>query len=399
MLPQLRADCCRPAVAEAVTTALHAAGTNDVMKWGKGFLVRLSACLVTAAWMLTGCAGDTDQVANSTTTVAAKIPVTRVTGVVDVTDSRPWATADGKAVSTSHDAVFRRDGGFRTVATDRSSAAAWEPGGRTFTQWTVAVGGGPAFGNVETNTAMGRPDIVTMPPIFRPVDGLVQYALAAAERSETATEHVTAMGRSAIKLSTELPGDKLGPSADRGVVVVDEETELPLSAELFREGQPFYSLYWSRFDVATGEFGTLEAFDVSGGIPPGATVARNDQVYVSVERLGSLTEAVGYDVFTGENVPEGYSFTRAAVRKGEGLVTGAEGSNPNGADTVSVEFRIGWHSLVVTNRRTLGDTARWSDPFGAEGLVVPTTPIVLRSGPLVGAEGESVVAPGAVPYV
>lgn len=364
---------------------------------GSHFFVQQRGVGILFAVLLTsvsGCGSDNESAAASTSTTAGVPSTTHVSGVIEVSDSRPWATTNGEAVITRHRVDFRPDGSYRTIAEDQTSAAAWDAAGRALTQWSREAGGAVSA-LVGENAALGLPDVAIEPPIFRPLDHLADHVLAERSRSADAAATAQRFGRPALEKSVDLPVSKLGPSADHAVAVIDAETGLPLDVQLTSDGKPFYSVEFVDFVPSTGDVHTLEAYDVRGSIPPGANRATVDNGFSRVDSIATIDQLAGYDVFTPTALPQGFSLDRAVIEKGPGQPTGAEGMNPPGQNVVSLLYRDNWHRLVVTSRQPAAEPTAWADPFASEGKVVTTTPITVADGPLEGATGDVVVAAGA----
>lgn len=186
--------------------------------------------------------------------------------------------------------------------------------------------------------------------------------------------------------------DRLLP--DRVVVVIDQQTGLPVRIRGTLEGHFIHETRVNRLAVNSGL--PHERFELR--FPSGAKVERVDSGFRRVP-LDRVAEIVGYEPLVPRWVPEGYELSDVAVAqrdRGTRNFVGDRG-NPRGRDVVSLSYRRGLGQVVVTTRRVGEEPDRWGNPFddGFEVSGFEITPERLRieDGALAGSEGELVIAP------
>lgn len=326
--------------------------------------------------------------------VAAGPPPTPalITMSFDVTDGRSWKLQEGKPSLTHYSGTFGRDGSFRVEASDNSQASSWDAETRKAAQWSTEIGTTTA--TVTTNTPYGSPDFSVAPLAFQPFSDLTTYVLAQRSRVPSAETSTTVNSRSATRMNLTLPGSKLGEAADHAEVVVDDETGLPFSVQMTRNGSPFYAMTTTDFTTRSSE--DSSDFDVSKDIPAKAETAQLDENFQ--KRDDAAAWSLHYAPFSAE-LPLGWTLAGTVVHSGTGKPTGAEGMNPPGQDVVSMVYVNGWQRAVVTTRHTAGVSESWGNPFAVEGVFVEATPVSGGQGQLHDATGEVAVVPGLPPFL
>jgi hypothetical protein len=180
--------------------------------------------------------------------------------------------------------------------------------------------------------------------------------------------------------------------ADRLEVTVDQATGIPVRVLETLHGERRRVLRVERLSLDA----PLPADAFTLAFPPGMEVARTDYGFSRVE-LSDVRAAVGYAPFVPAWVPGGFALSEVAVAA-HTAPTGAEAGNPPSEDVVSLAYRRGFDTLIVTTRRDLGK--HWDDPLATgEGFVDHPDSVTIDGGALAGVNGNLLIAPRGTPHV
>ena len=247
--------------------------------------------------------------------------------------------------------------------------------------WLPGPGGGfEAYGGVRTGLApLNTPD-------QGPMDWVLRTDLTTTLRaaSPEPAEETTYDGRPAWVLGADVtPQDSAGELAyDRIEATIDRETAFPVRIVESRDGLAIREITVE--GLTAGTPAARAEFDLT--VPHGVTVTRTDEGFrrVATPPDGALVPSA---------VPEGFVLAEVAVAE-RGSHTGVEGHNPESREVVSLLYRRGFDTLLVTTRlRTSGE---WTDPM-ASGEGVPDEPEPVA---LAGMRAEYVAnARGTAPHV
>jgi len=263
-------------------------------------------------------------------------------------------------------------------------------------------------GTEVTNLPAGPPDFAARSSSLRRNFGSVVRAFLD-DSSDVPVTDVIEEGRQAWRLVMPVVPNKLagpGRSGDQLEVVVDRESGFPLRITESLQGRFLQGVRLS--GLVVDEPVDPGAFVLD--FPPGTEVFRQDVGFRQVT-LDQAASAVGYRPVLPTEVPAG--FERAEVTAApQGRETGTEGMNPAAAGVVSVAYRRGFDTIVVTTRLTDGiprcprelpgssPGPCWADPLATgEGIIDEPEPFVVGDGELAGADAELVVSPRGTPHV
>lgn len=247
-------------------------------------------------------------------------------------------------------------------------------------------GGFESFGGVRRGLAP------VQTPDQGPADWVLRMDLTAALRAapDTVATEVTYEGRPAWLLEAAVqPQDSAGDHAiDRIAATIDKGTAFPVRIVETRHGRTVREITVE--GLTAGGPAARAEFDVT--IPPGTKVTTTDGGFRRV-----ALDDVPYDALVPSVVPEGFELTEVAVAE-RGGPTGTEGMNPVSERVVSLAYRRGFDTLLVTTR--LRSRGTWTDPMASgEGIVDTPEPVTL-GGALAAARAEYVAnAQGTAPHV
>jgi hypothetical protein len=212
-------------------------------------------------------------------------------------------------------------------------------------------------------------------------------------------EEVQVQGRPAWRISTPVRQDRLaGPpgSPDHVVIVVDQETGIPLQARWTQEGRLEEALRMTNVDVNAD----VSRSDLRVRIPAGVERTRSDLGFQRVP-LDGVEDVVGYAPLVPGWLPEGFEVADVTAAE-QGRPTGVEGMNPAAPGVVSMAYRRGFDAIFISTRIAVEPTggAVWSDPLATgEGFVDEPEPVQLERGALSGVEANLLIVPLTIPHL
>jgi hypothetical protein len=274
------------------------------------------------------------------------------------------------------------EGGIRDLAYDAAGRRAveiteFEPGRLAAYVTTEAPPGGPDLGFVV-------PDPLAL------ADSVISLAKAGDRRVTPADHAVT--GRPVWRYDGPLVEDRLGDGPDAMIAEVDQATGVVLDLQERAKGRIVRQLL--ALSAETSDQIDRSRFQIE--IPKSAEISSFSRGF----RPTTLKEAASempYPVLTPGEVPGGFQLVAVAVNRDVPSPTGAEGMNPPVADIVVLHWRKGFLSFSETLRPVSGQP--WDDPFGAEGMVYPSTPVRAQLPGLDPLVGAIVVDPPARPHL
>jgi hypothetical protein len=246
------------------------------------------------------------------------------------------------------------------------------------------------FASVRRGLAPGLPD-------QGPSDWLLQRDLGAVVRAlldakEAAVSDVGYDGREAWRVDLAVEPNAIFADADRLEVTVDQATGIPVRVLETLRGERRRVIRVERLNLDA----PLPAHAFTLAFPPGLEVARTDYGFRRIG-LADVPAAVGYAPLVPAWVPAGFTLSEVAVAT-HTAPTGAEAGNPPSADVVSLAYRRGFDTLIVTTRRDLGK--QWDDPLATgEGFVDHPESVTFDGGALAGATGNLLIAARGTPHV
>jgi len=291
--------------------------------------------------------------------------------------------------------VVRREGpGGEDAETTRYEVAATANGGlRVRGDDGSDQGFDPATGVSRQVTGAAVVEVSGLPadPFHLPARDLLWrdlsgYVAARAEQGDPAVAAVEEQGRPAWRLATALEPNVLGVGGvDHVEVVVDRELLVPLRLVASVAGEVREELSLTLEPTGSGA-----PVPLLPDPPAGATVRHDDDGW----RPGTEADA---DLVPA-TLPEGFGLAAVSVAD-ETSGRGAEGANPRAQGAVQLVYRRGAARVVVTTWAAGGDPQRWSDPFGAEGVVTRPFDVLLDAGALAGTSGHLVFQPERPPHL
>ena len=285
------------------------------------------------------------------------------------------------------------DGSYR-VTSDRKDEA-YDVRRRTHTVHDYGPGY-EAFAHRARRLAAGPPDSYYDSAFQRDLASVVRALLAT---GDVPVEEVQVRGRPAWRLSTPVRQDRLaGPagSPDHLVVVVDQETGVPLRARWTVDGRLREELRLSDLDVNAN----VTQGDLGVRLPDDVRLTRSNQGFQRVS-LDGVEPVVGYPPLVPSWVPAGFELADVTVAE-QGQPTGAEAMNPAAPGVVSMIYRRGFERIVISTRIAVEPTggAVWSDPLATgEGFVDNPDTVRLERGALSGVEANLLIVPLAIPHI
>jgi hypothetical protein len=290
------------------------------------------------------------------------------------------------------------DGDFRLTDLTHGAEQVYEASTNVERMLSVSesAGGDELFASERTGVAPGPPD--QGPSMWILDRNLASVVRALAAGDGGTVEEVTYQGRAAWLLDTAIRPNLIVPeySPDHLVATIDRETGFPLRVVATRNGEFVYEVSLEDL-VVDGEV-SADAFHLE--FPPDTEVFRTDEGFRRVS-LDEAAAMVGYQPVVPSIVPEGYELD-AVFASLEPSITGVEGGNPAVGDIVSLSYRRGLDSLVVTTRPVGDDPSLWTDPmatgegFDDRGVREEVT---FSAGILSGRTGELLVDPLSIPHL
>ncbi len=306
-------------------------------------------------------------------------------------------TPESERVDTTRGTfLILADGSYHTK--DGVQEDAYDSRRRTSTLHDYGPGYDP-FAHRARRLAAGPPDSLGYSDSeFQRDLGSVVRALMAVN-DNLPVEEIEVRGRPAWRLSAPVRQDRLageGGSPDHLVVVIDQETGIPLRARWTVDGRLHEELRMTGVDVN----GEVSRRDLRVPLPPGVRLTQSDQGFRRVP-LEGVEPVVGYAPLVPSWLPEGFELTDVTVAE-QGGPTGAEGMNPAAPGVVSMAFRRGFDSIFISTRVAVEPTggAIWSDPLATgEGFVDNPESIRLERGALSGVEANLLIVPLTIPHI
>jgi hypothetical protein len=228
--------------------------------------------------------------------------------------------------------------------------------------------------------------------------GSVVRALMAVD-DDLPVEEIEVRGRRAWRISTPVRQDRLageGWSPDHLVIVVDQETGIPLRARWTVDGSLRHDLRMTNVDVNAD----VSRSELRVRIPAGTELTRSNQGFQRVP-LDGVESVVGYAPLVPSWLPEGFELADVTVAE-QGNPTGAEAMNPAAPGVVSMAYRRGFDAIFISTRVAVKPTggAIWSDPLATgEGFVDNPEGVELERGALSGVEANLLIVPLALPHL
>lgn len=235
----------------------------------------------------------------------------------------------------------------------------------------------------RSGVAPGPPDSQSAAREVRAGLGSVVRAL---ERSGGAVRDVTYRGRPAWLLSAPTQN-----SGERRETTVDRELGLPVRDVLVRDGVVRFE--W-RLDAPRIRRSLPDPSLFVLAARPGQERVRYDAGFRRAP-LASVADAVGYPPLVPSRLPDGFRLDDVAYARSSRPTGNEQHQNPPSTDVVSLAYRRGLETLVVTTRRVGRDRSAWTDPVSPGDLSRAPEVARLDSGPLAGQRVELVVDPNA----
>jgi len=368
-------------------------------------LVAVAAVLVIGVVAVTGGPSWLPEAARPQVATAAEVTaamrsaIERATGMTGRLTLSTWDSADAAALTSEWTFAASADGSYIVRGTNtypdgtvHSEATAYDAATGTERHLT-AEGDAPPTCYERTGLAAGRPDAAPADwALSRRLGSVVRALQVAGDASVTET---TYEGRAAWVLEAEVQPNRIATfPVDRISVTVDRETGFPVRVVETGGGSPVSELTIT--DIVIDPVFTEDAFELE--FPPGAAVYADDYGFDRV-LLEEAAAAVGYDVLTPAWLPEGYRLSSVSVAT-DAMSTGKEGMNPASRGVVSLAYRRGFDTLVITTRLVGEDRSAWTDPLSSgEGFIDEPKLVTLGGGTLQGITAEMLVDPLTVPHL
>ncbi len=304
------------------------------------------------------------------------------------------APSDGPAVVVTSTFVRRADGSFRLTALDGSRDVAYDAPSGIRRELTTGPDGS-TVATEETGVSPGFPDGGVAGFVF--ADDLATIVRTLAATPEATITETERDGRAAWVLETPISPDLLGGpgTPDNVRLVIDRATVTPVRYT-FLAGEE------AVLDVAVSDLvvdGAADPGPFTMAVPEGVEVTTIDHGFRRVTDPLAAAAAAGYPAAVPGFVPEGFELAEAAVAE-RAQPTGAEGGNPPSTDVISLSYRRGFEQLVVTTRRAVDPEGfGWSDPFGAEGVLLDAEERELGAGRFAGVTVEVATTPPTLPHL
>lgn len=332
-------------------------------------------------------------------TAAMRSAIERATGITGRLTLSTWDSADAAALTSEWTFATSADGSYIVRGTNtypdgtvHSEATAYDATTGTERHLTAEGDAAPTCYE-RTGLAAGRPDAAPADwALSRRLGSVVRALQAAGDASVTET---TYDGRAAWVLEAEVQPNRLAAfPADRISVTVDRETGFPVRVIETADGSPVSEL--SITDIVIDPVFAEDAFELA--FPAGTEVYSEDYGFARIP-LEEATAAVGYEVLTPAWLPEGYQLASVSVAA-DAMSTGKEGMNPASRGVVSLAYRRGFDTLVITTRLAGENRSAWADPLSSgEGFIDEPELVTLGGGTLQGIPAEVLVDPLTVPHL
>ena len=273
--------------------------------------------------------------------------------------------------------------------------------------FTDAAGAEPAYASIRTGLAP------TQTPDPGPVDWIFQRTLSATLRAGLGDQPAvvtTYEGRPAWVIEADVvPNAIAGPGADHVQATIDQATALPLRIVETRAGVLVRELAVAGLTAG----GPPTAAELTLALPPGVEPERTDVGFRRVA-LADVEARAGYRPLVPGALPDGFELSEVAVADSAGP-TGTEGLNPPSRDVVSLLYRRGFDTVLVTTRRRTAPAGHptypqcteclpgtaWADPMASgEGFVDAPEPFAAAAGALAGQPARLLIRPeGTAPHI
>jgi hypothetical protein len=270
------------------------------------------------------------------------------------------------------------DGSFRWTSTDGGTDAAYDAYTGKHTE-IVSRGAGASKARPNAFVASGVPvggpfQGVTRPDPIGPIADFVVALARAGDPRATAT---TVAGRAAWHYDGPIVQDRLGGDGAPDHVVADVDQASGALLDLTRRVGDLVVTRFTTSQVTTSDQIDRSRYELSP--PPGANTQRYSigNVFRPLDDAASL---VPYDLLVPTRVPAGFtldSVNSVAVNRDVASPTGPEGVNAPTKPVVTMTWRRGAYTFTVTLRPSEGHPD-WTDPLGAEGLVLDARPVRLQ---------------------
>jgi hypothetical protein len=304
-------------------------------------------------------------------------------------------TPEGDRVDTTRGTfVLLADGSYHTKDGRREDA--YDARRRVSTLYDYGPGYDP-FAHRARRLAAGPPDSYTDSEFQRELGTVVRSLMTV--NDNLPVQEIEVRGRRAWRISTPVRQDRLaGPpgSPDHVVIVVDQETGIPLRARWTQDGRLEEELRMTNVDVDAD----VSRSELRVRIPAGTELTRSNQGFQRVP-LDGVEEVVGYAPLVPSWLPEGFELADVTVTE-QGQPTGAEAMNPAAPGVVSMAYRRGFDAIFISTRVAIEPTggAIWSDPLATgEGFVDNPEAVQLERGALSGVEANLLIVPLALPHL
>jgi hypothetical protein len=235
----------------------------------------------------------------------------------------------------------------------------------------------------RTGLAPGAPDAAPANWVVQRGLGAVVSALAASPDAKV--EETTYNGRPAWLLTTAT-----GNPGEERLITVDRDSGIPVRDERLRNG------------TFAGEW-RVDSLEVRSSRATTTFVLHRKQTQQPTTydmgfqrtRLSALRRLAGYEPLLPTWAPDGYRLVEASFAASSRPTGDEQQQNPPSRDVVSVRYRRGLDTLVITNRRTGDDPSKWRDP--ATGSSVQASPP--KRVTFGGRTGWIVVDPNSIPHL
>lgn len=299
--------------------------------------------------------------------------------------------------------VLTSAGDFRVIGRSRREDVAYSSRTGVLRQYQV-LPGGSVVATETRGLAPGPPDPSASPaPLLRSLASVAQAFVEA--DTDQPVRAIDYEGRPAwrvvVPVSVNLAvrpgaGSELVQVGELDVTV-DRRTGFPLRTIASNGGTITSIVRLSRIELNRG----VSSEDFSLAFPTGTLpVAPVDLGFRRVP-LRAVEGRVGYAPLVPRRLPAGFRLAEVAVAE-EAPAT--QSGNPDSSKVVSLAYRRGFDTVIVTTRAVGDDPSAWADPLsplnsgGAIGAPPPER-VELRAGAIRGARAELVVRTQEVPHV
>ncbi len=296
--------------------------------------------------------------------------------------------------------VVTSAGDFRVVGRSRREAVAYSSRTGVLRQYQMLPGGSVVAAETR-GLAPGPPDPSASPaPLLRSLAAVMRAFIEA--DTDQPVRAIDYEGRPAwrvvVPVSVELAlkpgaGAELGHVAQLDVTV-DRRTGFPLRTVASNAGSINSIVRLSRIEVNRG----VSTGDFTLAFPTGTLPVAPVDLGFRRLPLRDVEGSVGYAPLVPRTLPAGFALAEVAVAQ---EVPPTHPGNPTSSKVVSVAYRRGFDTVVVTTRALGGDPSAWSDPLSRVGAIGAPAPerVDLSAGAVRGARAELVVRTQEVPHV